>query len=48
MVSESAGQVSRSYSASVAAGAAMLESTAYGIEYKRQLLSLPAARFAIG
>lgn len=47
VVSESVGQVSRSYAASIASGAAMLESTSYGLEYKRLLRQLPGARFTV-
>src|SRR5688500_9353808 len=48
VVSESVGSVSRAYAASVAAGASQLGSTSYGLEYERLLLTLAAARFAVG
>lgn len=47
VVGESVGSVSRQYSASIAAGAAMLGSTSYGIEFERQLMTLAAARFTV-
>lgn len=47
VVAESAGSVSRAYSASVAAGAAQLGSTSYGIEYERLILTLACARVAL-
>lgn len=47
VTAETVGSVSRMYSASIAAGAAQLGSTAYGIEFERQLMNLPAARFTV-
>lgn len=45
VTSESVGQVSRAYAASIAAGAAQLGSTAYGLTYEYLTSTLPAARF---
>jgi hypothetical protein len=44
---QSVGQVSQSFAASVAQGAAHLGSTSYGLEYERLLYSLAAARMPV-
>lgn len=45
--SESVGSVSRSYSSSVAQGAATLGATTYGTEYERLMMLNPAFRFTV-
>jgi hypothetical protein len=44
---ESVGSVSRQYANSVAAGAAQLGSTSYGVEYERLIGLLPNVRFEV-
>lgn len=45
--SQSVGQVSRTFAASMASGQALFGSTSYGVIYEGLLMSLAAARFTI-
>lgn len=47
VISESVGQVSRTYASSVAQGSGMYGSTVYGVEFERIMKTLPAARFVV-